>query len=206
MEDGGGMKNFSREYLAALNKIMSEFPHFYFERLIEAFLKAYLEERQIFVMGNGGSSATASHWACDINKGCCLHHKKKFKMICLNDNISTILAYANDLSYDQIFVEQLKNLFSPGDLVIGISGSGNSNNVLEAINYANDNGGITAGLCGFSGGKLRHAVHIPVLIRAVDMQKIEDMHIIVAHMSMQRLAKQLTLLSEMEGFQARSIA
>ncbi len=192
------MKNFSYEYVGALKQVLDGFPHFYFERLIEVLLKAYHEERRIFVMGNGGSASTASHWVCDINKGCCQQYKKRFKMICLNDSISTMLAYANDLSYDDIFVEQLKNLFVPGDLVIGISGSGNSKNVINAIDYANANGGVTAGLCGFSGGQLYRSVHTPILVKVPDMQKVEDIHMIVVHMTMQRLALELKLLHSVE--------
>ena len=90
--------------------------------------------------------------------------EKKFKVICLNDNIPTILAYANDLSYDKVFVEQLKNFLQPGDIVIGISGSGNSLNVLTAVSYAKENGAKTIGLTGFDGGKLARLVDIPLVV------------------------------------------
>lgn len=188
------MKDLSFQYIEGLKRIMDKFPHFYFNRMVEALLKAYHEERWIFVMGNGGSASTASHWVCDVNKGCCLSYEKKFKMMCLNDSISTMLAYANDLSYDGIFVEQLKNFFHPGDVVIGISGSGNSKNVLNAIEYANAHGGITIGLCGFMGGHLHRSVHIPILAQISDMQKVEDIHMIVVHMAMQRLEKELRIV------------
>jgi D-sedoheptulose 7-phosphate isomerase len=185
------MYSFSYQYIQDLKKVLESFPYSSFEKFIQIMLKAYYEERHIFVMGNGGSASTASHWVCDINKGCCLEQEKKFKMICLNDSISTMLAYANDFSYGDIFVEQLKNLFVSGDVVIGISGSGNSMNVLKAINFANTHGGITVGLCGFTGGKLFSAVHVPILAKTDDMQQIEDVHMIVAHMSMQRLGQEL---------------
>jgi len=113
-------------------------------------------------------------------------------MICLNDSISTMMAYANDLSYEDIFVQQLMNLFTPGDLVIGISGSGNSENVLRAIKYANENNGTTIGLCGYSGGKLGKMVKIPLWIEINDMQKVEDLHMVIVHMSMQRLMKEIS--------------
>lgn len=142
------MTTFSVEYIEQLKDVLDSFPHEQFERLTEAMMDAYREDRRIFVMGNGGSASTASHWVCDVNKGCCLHSDKKFKMICLNDSIATMLAYANDLSYKDVFAEQLKNFFEPGDMVIGISGSGNSGNVLKAIEYANENDGKTVGLCG----------------------------------------------------------
>jgi D-sedoheptulose 7-phosphate isomerase len=189
------MNTVSYQYIESLKGVLDKFPHFDFERLIKILLKAYHEERRIFVMGNGGSAATASHWVCDINKGCCQDIEKKFKMICLNDSISTMLAYANDLSYADIFVEQLKNLFVPGDVVIGISVSGTSINVIKAINYARVNNGITIGLCGFPGGQLRQSVHIPLVVAVADMQQVEDIHVILTHMAMQNLAKEINDLS-----------
>ena len=193
------MTTFSVEYIDKLKEILDVFPHEQFERLTEAMMDAYREDRRIFVMGNGGSASTASHWVCDVNKGCCLHLDKKFKMICLNDNIPTLLAYANDLSYEDVFVEQLKNFFVPGDLVIGISGSGNSGNVIKAIEYANKNKGKTVGLCGYSGGKLYGMVDIPILVKVDDMQKVEDVHMIVVHMTMQRLLEGLGKRQRVRG-------
>lgn len=189
------MMPFSFQYIEHLKEILDTFPHDQFERLIEVMLEAYEKGRQIFVMGNGGSASTASHWVCDTNKGCCFGKDTKFKMISLNDSISTMLAYANDISYEDIFVEQLKNFFDSGDVVIGISGSGNSANVLKAIEYANENGGTTVGLCGFSGGKLHGMAHIPILVRVDDMQKVEDVHLIVVHMAMQRILLELNVNS-----------
>lgn len=189
------MRGFSYDYIEELKKGLDAFSHDQFERLVEVFLEAYEKGKRIFVMGNGGSASTASHWVCDINKGCCLHLHRKFKMISLSDSISTMLAYANDMSYENIFVEQLKNFFVPGDVVIGISGSGSSANVLKAIEYANDNRGLTVGLCGFSGGKLYEIVHIPILVRMDDMQKVEDVHMIVVHMLMQKLLHELKIRS-----------
>lgn len=185
------MINFAYNYIENLKNVLENFPHDQFEWFIDTMIDAYHNEKHIFVMGNGGSASTASHWVCDINKGCSLGKEKKFKMICLNDSISTMLAYANDLSYEDVFVEQLKNFFVPGDVAIGISGSGNSENVLRAIDYANNNGGTTVGLCGYSGGKLYQMVDIPILARVDDMQKVEDIHMIVVHMSMQRIMQEL---------------
>jgi len=191
MEGDGIMKNISYDYIQQLKKVLDDFPYENFEKMIATFLDAYDNGKRIFVMGNGGSASTASHWVCDINKGSCQNYNKKFKMICLNDSISTMLAYANDMSYQSIFVEQLRNFFTPGDIVIGISGSGNSLNVLKAIEFANDNGGTTIGLCGFSGGKLFNLVQIPILAPVNDMQKVEDFHMIVVHMTLQRLCPEL---------------
>ena len=183
--------SFSESYLSELKDLLNIFPHEQLERIVECLLGAYENGRSIFVMGNGGSGATASHFACDINKGTCLALEKKFKVICLNDNIPTMLALSNDLSYEDIFVEQMKNFFQPGDIVMGISGSGNSENVLRAIKYALQNGGITIGFCGFDGGELGRLVDIPLVVESNDMQKIEDVHMIIVHMLMQAISTAL---------------
>ena len=183
--------SFSESYLSELKDLLNIFPHGQLERVVECLLGAYENGRSIFVMGNGGSGATASHFACDINKGTCLALEKKFKVICLNDNIPTMLALSNDLSYEDIFVEQMKNFFQPGDVVIGISGSGNSKNVLKAIRYSSENGGVTIGLCGYQGGELGRMADIPLVVQSNDMQKIEDVHMIIVHMLMQALFKAL---------------
>lgn len=174
----------------------------YFERLkatidslnkeeIETFVKllqsAFESESTIFVMGNGGSASTASHFACDIAKGVSFAQDKRFRIVCLNDNIPTIMAYSNDLSYEDIFVEQLKNLFKKGDLVIGFSGSGNSKNVLKAVEYANSNGGKTVGVTGYGGGKLKEIAQFSVNTNVDDMQISEDLHMVLVHIAMQVL-------------------
>ena len=181
--------SFSQAYFRALKDLLDIFPHEQFEGVVECLVDAYKKYRTIFVMGNGGSGATASHFACDINKGTRSLLNKKFKVICLNDNIPTLLAYANDLSYEDIFVEQMKNFFQPGDIVISMSVSGNSSNVLKTIDYASKNGGRTIGLCGYDGGRLGKMVELPVIIKSQDMQKVEDIHMIIVHMLMQALNK-----------------
>jgi D-sedoheptulose 7-phosphate isomerase len=184
-------QEFSSDYLSELKGLLDIFPHERFEEIVDVLMYAYNEEKQIFTMGNGGSGSTASHFVCDINKGSCFKSKKKFKVICLNDNVPTILAYANDLSYDNIFVEQLKNFLKNGDVVIGISGSGNSKNVLLALSYAKEMGARTIGLTGFDGGKLAEIVDIPFIASIKDMQKVEDLHMIVVHMLMQYICRAL---------------
>lgn len=181
----------AQEYLNRLTAVLRTFNLEVYDRMVKVLLDAYHRQAQIFVMGNGGSGSTASHLACDINKGCCLNLDKKFKMICLNDNIPTMLAYANDISYEAVFEQQLKNFFNPGDVVIGISGSGNSPNVLNAIKYAATHGGRTLGWCGFDGGKLAKLTQMAFVVDSNDMQQVEDGHMIVAHMLMQHLYKAL---------------
>ena len=182
---------FSEQYIARLKTVLDAFDHAVFDHMVAAVLDAYARRAHIFVMGNGGSGATASHLACDINKGCCVDLELKFKMICLNDNMPTMLALANDISYDAIFEEQLKNFFNPGDLVIGISGSGNSQNVLLAIRYAAAHGGKTIGWSGFGGGRLAGLVDLAFVAQSHDMQQVEDAHLVVAHMLMQAVYAQL---------------
>lgn len=178
---------FANQYLDRLKGVMDTFDLNTFDRMVTTILDAYERKANIFVMGNGGSGATASHLACDINKGCCLDLEKKFKMICLNDNIPTMLALANDISYAAVFEEQLKNFFNPGDLVIGISGSGNSENVLRAVRYAADHNGHTIGWSGFDGGKLAAVTDLSLVAQSHDMQQVEDLHMIIAHMAMQAI-------------------
>lgn len=177
--------NFAANYLDRLKKVLDAFDGGAFAEMVDAVLEAYSRDAHIFIMGNGGSGSTASHLACDINKGCCIDLTKKFKMICLNDNMPTMLALANDLSYEAVFEEQLKNFFNPGDLVIGISGSGNSENVLRAVGYAAAHGGKTAGWCGFGGGRLAAMVDLAFVVQSHDMQQVEDAHMVMAHMLMQ---------------------
>jgi D-sedoheptulose 7-phosphate isomerase len=182
---------FAEQYVMRLKKVMDAFDFKAFDKIVHLILQAYHHQHQIFIMGNGGSGATASHLTCDINKGCCIDLEKKFKMICLNDNIPTILALANDISYEAVFEEQLKNFVNRGDLVIGISGSGNSENVLRAIQYAAANNATTIGWSGFGGGKLSAAVDLPFVVKSQDMQQVEDAHMVTAHMIMQSVYTEL---------------
>ena len=149
---------------------------------IELFREARQHSRRIFVCGNGGSAATASHFACDVVKGCSYERPSRFRIMALTDQIPTLTAYANDVSYDCVFVEQLKNFAEPGDLFMAISGSGNSANVLRAIEYASSIGCRTIALTGREGGKLGPLAELHIQIRAPHMGRIEDAHLIVCHM------------------------
>lgn len=147
----------------------------------EAMLKAYENEKIIFICGNGGSSATASHVAGDFIKGVSYNLKKRFKTMCLSDNTPGLMAISNDVGYDDIFVEPLKNFLTPGDLFIGISGSGNSTNVVKAMQYAKENGAATVAFSGYSGGKIKDIADISVHIPIADMEITEDFHMICFH-------------------------
>lgn len=148
--------------------------------LLEA---AYHEGRLVFICGNGGSGANASHLCEDLAK-CTLRDfetQKRLRILSLTDNTPWIMAVANDLSYDRIFVEQLKNLASPGDLLLAISGSGNSPNVLRAVEWANDNGLTTVGITGYSGGTLRTLAQHQFHVELDDMGTVESLHQIAFH-------------------------
>ncbi len=183
-------------YLERLQQTLGEFPHQQFDRLVGVFVTALATKRKILIMGNGGSAATASHWVCDVNKGCSHGYGQRFRMICLNDNVGSVTAYANDVSYDDAFVEQLKNFLDPGDVVIAISASGKSKNVLKAIRYANDHEGLTVGLVGFDGGELMNLVKVPLHVRSHDMQIVEDVHGVIMHMCMQSLREKQVLSAQ----------
>lgn len=178
---------FFKNYLKDLSNIFDEINEKEFESFISELQDAYDKKSHIFICGNGGSAASASHFACDLNKGVSFGNEKRYKIICLNDNIPTMLAYANDVSYSEVFVEQLKNFMNKGDLVIGVSGSGNSENVLKAIRYGNEHGGRTFGICGFGGGRLKDTARMSIVINNKDMQKVEDLHMIIFHSAMQYL-------------------
>lgn len=143
--------------------------------------KARVDGKHIFVMGNGGSSTTASHFCCDFNNAVHKNVHPKFKFICLNDNIPTMLAYANDMSFDDIFVLQLKNLLEQGDVIIGISSRGNSTNVVRALQWGKQNGAITIALTGFDGGLCREIADCEINIPSNNIQHVEDLHIMLNH-------------------------
>ena len=149
---------------------------------IRLFDEARAGGRRIFVCGNGGSASTASHFACDMVKGASFNRPVRFRIMALTDQMPTISAYANDVSYDAVFVEQLKNFAEPGDLFMGISGSGNSPNVLRAIEYAGSIGCRTLALTGRDGGKLGPLAELNIQVGAPHMGRIEDAHMIVCHM------------------------
>lgn len=149
------------------------------DALVDAFHTTYEKGGNIYTMGNGGSGASASHAAGDFLKGASYGLDKRFKMICLNDNLPSMMAIANDIGWESIFVEPLKNFLSEDDLVIGISGSGNSKNVVNALEYANANGATTVAMSGFKGGKISQIASINVHAPVMDMEVTEDVHMVI---------------------------
>lgn len=178
-------KQFTKTYLSELQTTLTAMEPDFLEKMEEfasILLDAREKHRTIFILGNGGSASTASHFASDLAKGTIVQNYPRFKVVALTDNVPTILAWGNDVSYDDIFIEQLKNLMEPDDVVIGISGSGNSPNVIKALEYANSHQAVTIGLSGYDGGKLlktaRHNLHVPSFY----MQRVEDIHLIIEHL------------------------
>jgi len=151
-------------------------------RVIEIFRQARDEGRGIFICGNGGSAATASHFATEIVKGASYGKAKRFRMMALTDSMSTLTAYSNDVSYDCAFAEQLKNFAEPGDVVLGLSSSGNSPSVLRAIEYANALGCRTIAFTGFDGGKLGPLAELNLHIPVPHTGRSEEAHMVVMHM------------------------
>ena len=142
----------------------------------------------IFICGNGGSAATASHYACDFNKGVSGLEDKNTNFVCLSDNIPTMMAIANDYSYDEIFAYQLRNRLQPNDILFVISGSGNSKNIVRAMEVAKEKGNKIIGLCGYDGGKVKEMSDICIHVNVNNMQITEDLHMMLDHCMMYILA------------------
>ena len=166
--------------------------------LADAIYKCYEQRNTLFIIGNGGSGSNASHFCEDLGKGTLRREdfdndqKKRLRVLSLTDNSPYILAWGNDEGFDRVFVEQLKNLANPGDLLLAISGSGNSPNILRAVDWANRNGLKTFGCTGFSGGKLRllaqHGLHVPL----DDMGIVESIHLTAFHWIVDNLHARLS--------------
>lgn len=146
--------------------------------------KVYDNQGNIYIFGNGGSSATASHFQNDFNKGISEYVDKKFNFICLNDNVPTVMAIANDIGFAEVFRFQLLNKITEKDIVIAISGSGNSENVLNAVRYAKEQGCKIIGLTGFNGGALANISNISINVPVQSMQVTEDLHMMLDHLMM----------------------
>ena len=175
-----------QKYLDEIGQIMQNLPQTEIARTIDILTQARAEGRRIFVMGNGGSAAMASHFACDLGKGTVREGKTRFKVISLNDNVPLLTAYANDFGYETVFAEPLASLAEPGDVAIAISSSGNSPNVLRAMDAARERGLTTIGVTAFEGGKLKEKVDVCVIVPADShhpnaMQHAEDGQWVVLH-------------------------
>jgi len=175
------MDNVER-YIFDLRESLAQLPLDVIREIIGTLQHARLHHRQVFIMGNGGSASTASHFTCDLSKNTVMADRPRFRVIALTDNLFMLSAYGNDMGYESVFAEQLANLVNPGDIVIAISGSGNSPNVLRAVERARKMGAATIGFTGFEGGKLRDLVDVPLVVPSHCMEQIEDLHQMLAHL------------------------
>lgn len=169
------------EYFAELEHMLRNISRFHLQRVLTLLEDAYRNGRRVFVMGNGGSAATASHFALDLAKNTIMPGAPRLKAISLTDHVPLITAWSNDTAYEHIFSEQLANMVEPGDVVIGISASGNSRNVINAITLAKKTRAATIGLLGAKGGKIKHMVDAYILAPGQNIEQEEDAHLILAH-------------------------
>jgi D-sedoheptulose 7-phosphate isomerase len=192
------IKSFSQEYF---QKLQADINHLDLDQLAQAadlIWQTYQADKTLYFIGNGGSAATASHMANDFGKGL-LGHKgdapwKPFKAVSLTDNVSLITAWANDTGYDRIFVEQLKPIIQPGDLLVAISASGNSPNIIEAVKLARAKQAKVLGLAGFTGGKLKELSDICLWVKDSHYGRVEDLHLIFDHLITNFLYQKLQLI------------
>jgi D-sedoheptulose 7-phosphate isomerase len=190
MADGETMfKGTTEVYFKKLRALLSTIDQDQIDAAVQVVYEAWQRGSQVITLGNGGSSMTALHFITDWNKSVFMSSGKPFMGRSLVDNMGLLMAYANDISFQDVFVEQLKNVLRPNDLVIAISGSGNSENVLRAVNYANAHQATTLGLVGYDGGKLKAIAQHVLWANVQDMQLSEDIHAIFGHIVMQRLCR-----------------
>lgn len=189
MED---YRNKIKTYLSMEKRVLDSLLLDDINEVINVLENARNNRKRIFICGNGGSASTASHLECDFNKGISYNQKIKYDIECLSDNVPMMMSIANDIGYDDIFIVPLKNKLKKGDIVIGISGSGNSENVIRAFQYANELCVDTIAFTGFNGGELKkiakYNIHVPIN----NMQIVEDIHLMLNHMMM-------FILSDMKG-------
>jgi D-sedoheptulose 7-phosphate isomerase len=171
----------SETYFQGVSGVLRKLPFAVIDEVTNALWDAYQRNRTVFVFGNGGSAALASHSACDLGKGTAINGNRRFRVLSLTDNVPLMTAWANDQRYDDIFAEQLKPFVQKDDVVFAISGSGKSPNVLNGLQVARDTGARTIGLTGFQGGEMKLLCDLCVVIPSENMQIIEDFHVSVTH-------------------------
>lgn len=175
------MKDHIRNYLDRLEGALETISPAVVDELAGRLYRAYNDGKQVFVLGNGGSASTASHMAADLAKNTIGANMRRFRIMSLNDNIPLMTALSNDLGYHRMFAEQLMNLIRAGDVLVVISGSGNSPNVLRAVNYARDQCAQVVGLLGFSGGQAAELCDTAIVVDSEDYGVVEDAHLILNH-------------------------
>lgn len=177
-------KNDIRTYLDDEIKVLQGLDEKEISEVMNVLENSRLSGNRVFICGNGGSAATASHFTCDFNKGISYSQTVKYNFECLNDNVPMMMAIANDISYEDIFSEPLKNKMHKEDVLLAISGSGNSKNVVKAMQYAKSIGATTIGLVGYDGGKVKELADYCIHVKINNMQIVEDVHMIMDHVMM----------------------
>jgi D-sedoheptulose 7-phosphate isomerase len=170
-----------RTYFRDLTGLVSQLPYNSITQIVSIFLNAFAEQRTVYVFGNGGSAASASHLMCDINKGASPGEGKRPRVMALTDNASLITAWANDFGYERIFSEQLKTFIKPRDVAFAISTSGDSPNVLLALEVARESGAMTVGLGGCQGGQMKSLCDVCAIVPSDNVQLVEDLHHAMIH-------------------------
>lgn len=168
-------------HISDVRRVLAQIPGEGMERVVEVILNAYDRGAHVYVVGNGGSAATASHFACDLSKATIVEGRRRLRVTSLTDNTALLTAWANDSCYEMVFAEQLRNLLDPGDVVIAISASGNSPNMLQAMRWARAFGATTVALVGFTGGSLRESADVAVHVPSHSYGVVEDCHLVLQH-------------------------
>ncbi len=186
-------------YCTKVGEVLANMPSAEIELVIQALMQAHEAGRAVFLFGNGGSAALASHMACDLGKGTADVTSKRSRVLSLTDNMALITAWANDINYESVFSEQLQNQLQPGDVALAISTSGNSPNVLRALHTAKSLGAVTVGLTGFDGGKARQLCDLCIVVPSDNTQIIEDLHSVLAHGMFSVLRTRMQVSSRMDA-------
>ena len=176
-----------RQYFATVQDLLNHTPFEAVDAVVDVLMAANHAGQTVFICGNGGSAATATHFGCDLAKRPIVKGQPRFRVVALTDNNALMTALGNDIGYEAIFAEQLLPLVRKDDVVIGISGSGNSPNVLNAMKVGTEAGAITIGFCGYDGGKLKGLVDLPVHVQSFNMAMVEDVHLMLEHAICERL-------------------
>lgn len=181
-----GSEGDARKYLSGLKPVLDSIPLDDLDAVIECLHAAYIRGSQVFIVGNGGSASTASHMACDLGKTVLRSardpYAKRFRVVALTDNVALLTAWANDTDYATVFAEQLRNVASPGDVLVAISASGNSPNVIKAVAVSRELGMTSIGLLGFEGGLVKKLCDLCIVVQSNSYGYVEDVHLVLNHL------------------------
>ena len=187
------LADFGRQYTARLAGLLQQLDYTVVESIAEQLSRAHADGRRVYVIGNGGSAATAAHLVCDLGKNTASERVQGIRVICLTDNVPIATALSNDHGYDTVFERQLRTLLEPGDVVLAISASGNSPNVVNGLKTARELGASTIGLLGFDGGAARSLVDVALVIDSFNYGQVEDAHMILGHVLAQHLRQKFAV-------------